>query len=221
MVERQSVTSQRHGNKIGENRQKGRCHDMPSCERIVEAHDSKTRRKHRWPTFPATVPIDPTAGGQGNLNENNRILIIDDDESIRKILSAILEDEGYVVETAENGREAIDKSNAKIYNLALIDVRLPDIEGVVLLTKLRETMPRMRKIIITGFPTVQNAIQAVNNKADAYMFKPFQVEKILETIKEQLQEQLEEKEYNQDKIREFIETRVRELEMENAPKTSQ
>jgi two-component system response regulator AtoC len=159
--------------------------------------------------------------GQGNLDENNRILIVDDDESIRKILSAILEDEGYVVETAENGREAIDKSNEKIYNLALIDVRLPDIEGVVLLAKLRETMPRMRKIIITGFPTVQNAIEAVNNKADAYMLKPFEFGKILETIKEQLKKQLEEKEYNQNKITEFIETRVRELEMENAPKTSQ
>ncbi|MGD0159412.1 MAG: response regulator [Candidatus Bathyarchaeia archaeon] len=154
------------------------------------------------------------------MDENNRILIVDDDESIRKILSAILEDEGYVVETAENGREAIDKSNEKVYNLALIDVRLPDIEGVVLLAKLRETMPRMRKIIITGFPTVQNAIEAVNNKADAYMFKPFEVVKILETIKEQLKKQLEEKEYSQNKITEFIETRVRELEMENAPKTS-
>ncbi len=168
-----------------------------------------------------TVPIDPMVEGQGNLDENNRILIVDDDESIRKILSAILEDEGYVVETAENGREAIDKSNEKIFNLALIDVRLPDIEGVVLLAKFRETMPRMRKIIITGFPTLQNAIEAVNNKADAYMFKPFEVVKILETIKEQLNKQLEEKEYSQNKITEFIETRVRELEMENAPKTSQ
>ena len=154
------------------------------------------------------------------MDENNRILIVDDDESIRKILSAILEDEGYVVETAENGREAIDKSNERIFNLALIDVRLPDIEGVVLLAKFRETVPRMRKIIITGFPTVQNAIEAVNNKADAYMFKPFEVGKILEAIKEQLKRQLEEKEYSQNKITEFIETRVRELEMENAPKTS-
>ena len=154
------------------------------------------------------------------MDENNRILVVDDDESIRKILSTILQDEGYAVETAENGREAIDKSNAKIYNLALIDVRLPDIEGVALLTMLKETVPRMRKIIITGFPTVQNAIEAVNNKADAYMLKPFEIGKILETIKEQLKKQQGEKEYNQNKITEFIETRVRELGIENAPKTS-
>jgi len=154
------------------------------------------------------------------LDERARILIIDDDESIRKILSAILEDEGYSVETAENGKEALDKSDAKVYNLALIDVRLPDIEGVTLLGKFKETVPRMRKIIITGFPTVQNAIEAVNNKADAYMLKPFEIGKILETIKEQLKKQQEEKEYSQNKITEFIETRVRELGIENAPKTS-
>jgi DNA-binding NtrC family response regulator len=128
-------------------------------------------------------------------------------------LSTILEDEGYVVETAENGREAIDKSATKFYNLALIDVRLPDIEGVILLARLKETVPRMRKIIITGFPSIQNAIEAVNNNADGYMLKPFEIAKILETIKEQLKKQQEEKEYNQNKVSEFIETRVRELEL--------
>jgi DNA-binding NtrC family response regulator len=154
------------------------------------------------------------------LDERARILIVDDDESIRKILSTILEDEGYVVETAENGREAIDKSTMKFYNLALIDVRLPDIEGVTLLARFKETVPRMRKIIITGFPSIQNAIEAVNNKADGYMLKPFEIGKILETIKEQLKKQQEEKEYNQNKVTEFIETRVRELEMEDASKKS-
>jgi len=155
------------------------------------------------------------------LDEHARILVVDDDESIRKILSTILEDEGYAVETAENGREAIDKSNMKVYNLALIDVRLPDIEGVVLLTKFKETVPRMRKIIITGFPSIQNAIEAVNNKADGYMLKPFEIGKILETIKEQLEKQRAEKEYNQNRVTEFIETRVRELEMKDASKIAQ
>ena len=150
------------------------------------------------------------------MGERTRILIVDDDESIRKILSTILEEEGYVVDTAENGKEAIEKSTAKFYNLALIDVRLPDIEGVTLLAKLKETVPRMRKIIITGFPSIQNAIEAVNNKADGYMLKPFEICKILGTIKEQLKKQQEENEYNQKKVTEFIETRVRELQIDNA-----
>jgi DNA-binding NtrC family response regulator len=154
------------------------------------------------------------------LDEHARILIVDDDESIRKILSTILEDEGYVVETAENGKEAIDKSTMAFYNLALIDVRLPDIEGVTLLARLKETVPRMRKIIITGFPSIKNAIEAVNNKADGYMLKPFEIGKILETIGEQLKKQQEEKEYDQKKVAEFIETRIKELEMEKASEKS-
>jgi DNA-binding NtrC family response regulator len=150
------------------------------------------------------------------LDAHARILIVDDDESIRKIWSTILEDEGYIVETAENGKEAIDKSTMTFYNLALIDVRLPDIEGVTLLARFKETVPRMRKIIITGFPSIKNAIEAVNNKADGYMLKPCEIGKILETIRQQLKKQQEEKEYGQKKVGEFIETRIRELEMEKA-----
>ena len=154
------------------------------------------------------------------MDERARILVVDDDESIRKILSTILEEEGYVVDAAENGKEAIDKSTERFYNLALIDVRLPDIEGVILLAKLKETVPRMRKIIITGFPSIQNAIQAVNNNADGYVLKPFEIDKILEIIKQQLKKQQEEKEYNQEKVTEFIETRVRELQVEKASERS-
>ncbi len=117
-------------------------------------------------------------------------------------------------------RKPLTSPTMKFYNLALIDVRLPDIEGVILLAKLKETVPRMRKIIITGFPSIQNAIQAVNNKADGYMLKPFEIDKILEIIKQQLKKQQEEKEYNQEKVTEFIETRVRELEMKKASDTS-
>ena len=143
-----------------------------------------------------------------------RILIIDDDENIRTVLQAILEDEGYVIETADTARKGIEKSETEFYNLALIDVRLPDMEGTELLTKLRETKPKMRKIIVTGFPTMQNAVLALNKGADGFVLKPFDVEKILVTIKEQLIKQLEEKEFNEEKIAEFIETRVKELDSE-------
>lgn len=150
-----------------------------------------------------------------------RILVVDDDESIRKMLATILQEEGYFVDTAENGQEAVNKSAARIFNLALVDVRLPDIEGVTLLARFKERVPRMRKIIITGFPSIQSAIQALNNKADGYVLKPFEIGKILEMIKDQLKKQREEREYNLNKVTEFIETRVRELEMERAPESSE
>lgn len=148
------------------------------------------------------------------MGESARILVIDDDESIRKVLTAILEDEGYTVESVDTAKKAIQKTKKKIYNLALIDIRLPDMEGIELLTKMKDTTPKMRKVIITGYPTLRNAIEAVNKGADAYIVKPFDMEKVLKTIKEQLKKQKEAKEYSQEKVAEFIETRVMELEAE-------
>ena len=146
------------------------------------------------------------------MGEAARILIIDDDENIRKVLQAILEDEGYIVETVDTAKKGIKKSEKAFYNLALIDVRLPDTEGIELLSKLRNTKPKMRKIIVTGYPTLQNAISAVNKGADAYVMKPFEVEKILQTIQEQLKKQEEDKSYSEEKVVEFIETRIKALE---------
>jgi two-component system NtrC family response regulator len=146
--------------------------------------------------------------------ETARILVVDDDENIRKVLTTILEEEGYKVDSAETAKEAIEKTKKIFYNMALIDIRLPDMEGIELLTRIRDTVPKMRKIIITGYPTLQNAIAAVNRGANAYILKPFDMEKVLATIKEELKKQEEEKRYSQEKVAEFIETRVRELEME-------
>ena len=143
-----------------------------------------------------------------------RIIVVDDDESIRKVLATILEEKGYTVDTAENGKQAIEKTEKNFYNLGLFDIRLPDIEGTELLAKVKDTTPRMRKIIVTGYPSLPNAVEALNKGADAYILKPFDMDKILQTIKEQLKNQEEEKKYGQEKVTEFIETRVKELEKE-------
>lgn len=148
------------------------------------------------------------------MGNNTRILVIDDDENIRKILVTILTDEGYDVGTAATARKALEKTKKEFYNVALIDIRLPDMEGIELLTRFKPTTPRMRKIIITGYPTLQNAVKAVNKGADAYIMKPFDVEKVLETIKEQMKKQEDEKRFSQERVAEFIETRVRELDVQ-------
>ena len=148
------------------------------------------------------------------MGERARILIVDDDESIRKVVATILHEKGYAVDTAETGKEAINKSNKKFYNLALIDMRLPDMEGTQLLMAMRETTPRMVKIIMTGYPSLQNAMEAVNKNADAYLLKPVNMDKVLSMIDAHLKRQQGEKKYSQNKIAEFIETRVKELENE-------
>ena len=146
------------------------------------------------------------------MGEPARILIVDDDESIREVLTSILTDEGYIVDAVDTGEKAIKATHEKFYNLVLIDIRLPDMEGTKLLTELKDTVPKMRKIIITGYPTLQNAIEAVNRGADAYIVKPINMDEALKTIREQLQKQAEDKKYSEQKIVEFIETRVKELE---------
>jgi len=142
------------------------------------------------------------------------ILVIDDDDSVRKVLSAALEDEGYEVETAETGRKAVEMSRRSFYNMALIDIRLPDMEGTKLLSELKDTTPKMRKIIVTGYPSMQNAIEAVKRGANDYVVKPFKMESVLETVKAQLKEQQGERQYSEEKVKEFIETRVSEADTE-------
>ncbi|MCX8182766.1 MAG: response regulator [Candidatus Methanomethyliaceae archaeon] len=143
-----------------------------------------------------------------------RILIIDDDEDIVESLSMLLSGAGFEVDTAVTGDEAIKKSKEKVYNIALIDVVLPDMTGIDLLTKLEERKPKTRKVIITGYASLDNAVKALNLGADAYLIKPVDPEELMNTVKKQIEEQESELEMTQEKIVKFIETRVKELEKE-------
>ena len=145
------------------------------------------------------------------MTERARILVVDDDEGIRKLLTKILEEEGYVVDAVKNGREAIEKSKIFFYNLALVDFRLPDMDGTDLLTGMSETTPKMVKIILTGYPSLQNAIDAVNKGADGYLVKPVDVDILHDTMRKHLKRQEEARVYTEEKIAEFIETKAKEL----------
>ncbi|MBC7112506.1 MAG: response regulator [Candidatus Methanomethyliales bacterium] len=144
--------------------------------------------------------------------EKKRILIIDDDEDIIESLSRLLESAGYAVDTAVNGEEAIKKSKEKVYNVALIDVVLPDMTGIDLLTKLEERKPATKKIIITGYASLDNAVKALNLGANAYLIKPVDPEELINTVKKQITEQENELAITQEKVVKFIETRVKQLE---------
>ena len=146
--------------------------------------------------------------------DKKRILVIDDDEIVRNNFKEILESEGYMVDIAETGKEAIEKSKTSFYNLALIDIRLPDMEGTKLLTELREPVPKMRKIIVTGYPSQSNAIEALNKAADGYIVKPIvNTDDLVQKVKQQLKKQEEERRYSEEKVAEFVESRVREEEI--------
>jgi DNA-binding NtrC family response regulator len=108
----------------------------------------------------------------------------------------------------------VQKTKKSAYNVALLDIRLPDMEGVELLKLMKDPVPRMRKIMVTGYPSMQNAISALNKNADAYLIKPIDIESLLNTVKEQLQLQKNEKEFSEQKVAEFIETRVKEMSID-------
>jgi len=116
------------------------------------------------------------------------VLLIDDDESIRKTIASTLKMSGFDVDTASDGSEALKKSRLRHYNLALVDIRLPDIEGTKLLKMLKMENRELKEIIITGYPSLKNAIEAINEGADAYIIKPFKLQELLAIMKKKLAE---------------------------------
>lgn len=120
------------------------------------------------------------------------ILVVDDSVGVRTMLSSVLYDDGYVVETVETGKKAVKSCRKSPFDVALIDVELPDMKGTELLNRLRKLHPKMIRIIITGYPTLEGAMKAVNERAHAYMLKPFEVTELLELIKKLLAEKTNE-----------------------------
>jgi len=112
--------------------------------------------------------------------------VIDDDKSILRTFTRILQKNGYDIEVAETGKEAIEKSKKKQYDLALIDIRLPDMDGTDLLIKLQKTMEDAVKIMITGFPSLETGVKALDEGADAYLVKPVKPEELIALIDEKL-----------------------------------
>jgi DNA-binding response OmpR family regulator len=123
------------------------------------------------------------------MEKQKNILLVDDDKSILRILTRILQKQGYSVRTAETGREAEEMITSQSFDLALIDVKLPDTDGLDLLQKIQVTKPSMVKIILTGFASMDNGIKALNSGADAYLVKPVEPTELLKVLKEKFEEQ--------------------------------
>ena len=114
------------------------------------------------------------------------ILVVDDDKSILRTFTRILQKNGYRIDTAETGQEAMEKAENNHYDLALVDIRLPDIDGTELLAKIKMQLQNTIKIMITGFPSLESGVKALDEGADAYLVKPVKPEDLLMLIKEKL-----------------------------------
>ncbi len=127
--------------------------------------------------------------GKEEMGEKESILIVDDDTSTSRTLSLIFGENGYETEVAGTGREAIEKVQGRFFNLALLDIRLPDMEGVELLTPLKEIYPDMAVIMTIAYASLDTAVRALNEGASAYITKPLNMEQVLATVKEALEKQ--------------------------------
>jgi two-component system response regulator AtoC len=121
------------------------------------------------------------------VTENKKtILVVDDDKSILRTFTRILQKCGYEIETAETGKEAIIKAENRHYDLALVDIRLPDMDGTDLLAKLKKQLLNTVKIMITGFPSLETGVKALDEGADAYLVKPVKPHELLILLEEKL-----------------------------------
>ena len=128
-----------------------------------------------------------------NKEEPAKILIVDDEAGIRETLNDILIQEGYRTAIAQTGKEAVEACQMETFDVAIIDIRLPDMEGTSLLGILKKLDPNLVRIIITGYPSIENAVQSLNSGAEGYIVKPFKPQKLLDQIKEQLQRRQKER----------------------------
>jgi len=142
--------------------------------------------------------------------EKKRILVVDDDKKICDTLSLILESRGYQVDIANTGKTAVEKAKTNKYNLAVLDIKLPDIDGIKLLKSIYEISPQMVRIVMTGYPELKNAINDLNEGADAYFTKPVDPSRLIKTIEDKLEEQTESN-ADKEKPEEYVNTAGEEL----------
>ncbi len=119
--------------------------------------------------------------------EQGKILIVEDEESLRFVLKKALEDEGYWVQAVENGRLAQVCLRENHFDVSLMDIRLPDIDGLTLLKETKEAAIDTSMILMTAQNTMRNAIEAMKNGAFDYVTKPFDLEEILLLVKRALE----------------------------------
>ena len=112
------------------------------------------------------------------MKEKANILIIDDDEAIRDSCSQVFKKEGYSVKQAVNGQEGLNFYRQAIFHVILLDVKLPGMDGMEILSKIKEETPETPVIIITGYASVGSAVEAMKRGAFDYLAKPFSPEEL-------------------------------------------
>ena len=145
------------------------------------------------------------------MKEKNVVMIVDDQEEQADTLKFILELEGYTVEVAYSGKDALEHAENFPFDAAILDINLPDIDGTGLIEKLRACNKEIVIIMLTGFPSQQNTMEAINRGAHGYLVKPASKKKLLSMLADRLHVQKEKRNITQEKMGEFIAQRLEKL----------
>ena len=115
-----------------------------------------------------------------------KILIIDDDTNQLKALSRTLTQHKFHIDTANSGQDGLDKIQTSDFDLVLLDQVMPDMNGLEVLMEIKKLKPRIRVIMITGFATIDDAVEATKKGASNYLSKPLEVDKLIVSIRRAL-----------------------------------
>jgi CheY-like chemotaxis protein len=114
--------------------------------------------------------------------QNFSVLVVDDEDALRSVLSTELLSEGYVVETAPDGDDAIAILQQKAFDLVLLDIKMPRVDGFEVLRFIKQRYPSTKVIMLTGFADLKNAIESKKLGAEDFVSKPYDLVDLLTTI---------------------------------------
>ncbi len=120
------------------------------------------------------------------MKKKDHILLVDDDEVLTEFLGVLLRGKGYEVTVAKSGKGALRKLKDNFYAVILIDIKLPDIDGIELISKMPKAEPDMRKVVLTGNPSFDNVQKALKAGAHDYLVKPAKLDEIVKTVENQI-----------------------------------
>lgn len=112
------------------------------------------------------------------IKQKKRILVVEDDEGMRFLLRDFFEEEGFEVETAEDGSKVVSKLIKKLFDLVITDIRMPGLSGLEILSTLKQIQPGITVVVITAFGSKDVRNRTLARGADAYLEKPIQLEKL-------------------------------------------
>lgn len=121
--------------------------------------------------------------------QGNTILVVDDELLIRDLLYDFFKGQGWNIAVAENGEKALQIIENQEIDLVLTDLKMPNMDGIALTQKLRESHPDLPVVIMTGYPSVDTAVEALRSRVADYIIKPFNINRLFKTVESQVRQQ--------------------------------